>query len=64
MEGLNYIPLICLLTMKSIFLKSLLKQNGYPLSLIEETINKVLRKLYIPFETKTSVKQDVPKEVI
>ena len=46
------------------FLKSLLKQNGYPLSLIEKTINKVLRKLYIPFGTETSVKQDVPKEVI
>ena len=35
-----------------------------PCRLLKKTINKVLQKLYIPFGTETSVKQDVPKEVV
>ena len=55
-------PLIFLSTGKLIYLKSLLTENRYLLSLIENTINRVLRKLYVPVRAEISVKQDVPKK--
>ena len=46
------------------FLTSLFKQKDYPLSIIKNIINNVLWKLYFPFGTDASSKQDVPKEVV
>ena len=46
------------------FLKSILTKNGYPLSLIEKHIRKVLNKLYSPFGEETPTKQDVPRAIV
>ena len=55
-------PFIFLSTGKLIYLKSLLKENRYLLSLIENAINRVLRKLYVTVGATTSVKPDLPKK--